>query len=810
MQEMFQDLRYGWRMLLKTPGLSAIVVVMLALGIGANSAVFSIFSATLLRPLPYDKPDELVHLNGARNQEAFQQQPFSYPNFADIRERNQVFSQIGAYSGTAASLSGKDGAEQVITPVASAGFFETLGVKPALGRTFQTEDEQERAAPVVILTYGGWQRYFGGSPDVIGKTLLLDDKLNTVVGVLPKTFQFGPSQSGDIWQSLRIQGWKARRNAFWLNPVARLKPEMKLQQAQAGISALARELEQQYPNDNAGIGVRLVALDEQIVGSAKPVLQLLMTTVVFVLLITCANVAGLLLARSVQRQREISIRVALGARRGRILRQMLTESILLALIGGTFGTLSAVWLVPAIIGVLPQSALSSMPALQELHVNIGVLVFSLVVSLLTGVLFGIVPALQILKSDLRQELQESGRSSLGGVHHRFRNVLVVSEVALAVVLLVGAGLMLRSLQQVLNQDPGFDTSNLLTLGLAVPEKAYPDGPHQQALQRLLLTDIHAIPGVQDVGAVSIVPLSGSGNTSRFDLESHSKKSGGEEYEASTPTVTTNYFDVMRIPLRSGRFFNRQDTEKSTPVVIVNQALVDQVFHGQNPVGKRINFTYTSEPNFREIIGVVGNENVDRLDARMQPVIYDTFEQSPNTFFSLVVRTQQAPETLAKTVTRKVREIDPQIAISNVASMAQIIHASPVMMLRAYPAYLLAAFAGMALALAVLGIYGLLAYSVVQRRRELGLRLALGAAPSDVRQLVVANGLKLALIGTAFGIAGAFAASRVISGLLFEVKPTDALTFVGVGLLLVFATLPATYIPALRATQVDPMLALREE
>jgi ABC-type antimicrobial peptide transport system permease subunit len=267
---------------------------------------------------------------------------------------------------------------------------------------------------------------------------------------------------------------------------------------------------------------------------------------------------------------------------------------------------------------------------------------------------------------------------------------------------------------------------------------------------------------------------------------------------------------MRIPLRSGRFFNRQDTEKSTPVVIVNQALVDQVFHGQNPVGKRINFTYTSEPNFREIIGVVGNENVDRLDARMQPVIYDTFEQSPNTFFSLVVRTQQAPETLAKTVTRKVREIDPQIAISNVASMAQIIHASPVMMLRAYPAYLLAAFAGMALALAVLGIYGLLAYSVVQRRRELGLRLALGAAPSDVRQLVVANGLKLALIGTAFGIAGAFAASRVISGLLFEVKPTDALTFAGVGLLLVFATLPATYIPALRATQVDPMLALREE
>lgn len=810
MKEVFQDLHYGWRMLLKTPGLTAIVVMMLAVGIGANSAVFSIFAATLLRPLPYEKPNELVHLNGARNQEAFQQQPFSYPNFADIRDRNHVFSQIGAYSGTAASLSGKDGAEQVITPVATAGFFETLGVTPALGRTFRIEDEQGRAAPVVILTYGGWQRYFAGSTDVIGRSLVLDDKLNTVVGVLPKDFQFGPSQSGDIWQSVHIQGWKARRNAFWLNPVARLKPGMNLQQAQVGISALARELEHQYPNDNAGIGVQLVALDEQIVGSAKPVLQLLMATVVFVLLITCANVAGLLLARSAQRQREISIRVALGARRGRILRQMLTESTLLALIGGTVGTLSAVWLVPGLISLLPQTALSSMPMLQELHVNLGVLAFALAISLVTGVLFGIVPAVQILKSDLRQELQEAGSSSVGGAHHRFRNVLVVSEIALSVVLLVGAGLMLRSLQRVLNQDPGFDPKNLLTLGLAVPEKTYADGSQQQALQRRLLTDIHSIPGVQDVAAVSIVPLSGSGNTSRFDLEVHPKASGGQEYEASTPTVTTNYFDVMRIPLCSGRFFDRQDTEKSTPVVIVNQALVDQVFHGQNPVGKRINFTYTSEPNLREIIGVVGNENVDRLDARMHPVVYDAFEQSPNTFFSLVVRTQQAPETLANTVTRKIREIDPQVAISNVASMEQIIHASPVMMLRAYPAYLLAAFAGMALALAVLGIYGLLAYSVVQRRRELGLRLALGAAPSDVRQLVVANGLKLALIGTVFGIAGAFAASRLISSLLFEVKATDTLTFAGVCFLLVLATLPATYIPAHRATQVDPMLALREE
>ena len=810
MRELLQDLRYGWRMLQKTPGLTAVIVVMIALGVGANSAVFSIFAATLLRPLPYDKPNELVHLNGLRKQGSFQEQPFSYPNFTDIRDRNQVFSSIGAYSGATASLSGKDGAQQVLTPVASAGFFETLGVKPILGSTFRIEDDQGQSAPVVMLTYGGWQRYFGGSPDVVGKTMVLDGELSTVIGVLPQGFQFGPSQSGDIWQSMRVKEWKARRNAFWLNPVARLKTGVNSQKAQAGISAVARQLEQQYPEDNAGIGVQLVSLEEKFVGSIRPVLQLLMATVAFVLLITCANVAGLLLARSAPRQKEISIRVALGAGRGRILQQMLTESILLALLGGTVGTMAAIWLVPAIIRLIPQTELAAMPSLRGLHVNPGVLAFSLGLSCLTGILFGIVPALQILKPDLRQELQDAGRSSVGSGHHRFRNILVVSEVALAVVLLVGAGLMLRSLQQVLNQDPGFDTTNLLTLGLALPEKSYSNGPEQKAFQHRLLTEIRALPGVKDVAAVSVVPLSGSGNTSRFDVEGDPKAGGGEEYEASTPTVTNNYFEVMRIPLKAGRLFGDQEARKSKSGVIVNQVLADLVFHGQNVVGKRINFTYTSEPNLHEIIGVVGNENVDRLDAKMQPIVYDSFDQNPNTYFSLAIRTQQQPETLAKTVEKKVHGLDSQVAVSNVASMAQIIGDSPTMVLRAYPAYLLAGFAGTALLLAVLGIYGLLAYSVVQRKRELGLRLALGAEPRDLRRLVVASGVKLTLLGAAFGIACAIGVARLISSLLFGVKSTDPWTFTGVCFLLIFATLPATYIPAFRATQVDPMESLRCE
>src|SRR6202165_2202343 len=809
METIYQDVRYGWRMLRKSPGFALVIVLMLALGIGANTAVFTVLSAVLLRPLPFEKPQELVQVWETRTSGVFQQMEASYPDFVDMRN-SQVFAQLGGYSRTTMTLSQPSGALQVTVGMASTGFFETLGVRPVLGRSFLPSEETEQKTASVLLSYGGWQRRFGGDPAVVGKTLTLDGVPSTIVGVLPKDFQFGPTNSADFWQSLQVSGWRLRRNAHWLYPIGRLRSGASLQQAQSALLSVTQRLESQYPDSNAGVAVRLFSLREELLGSMRLVVIVLMATVGFVLLITCANIAGLLLARSVPRQKEISIRSALGAGRARIVRQLLTESVLVGVAGGVAGMLAAYWAVPAIVAAIPETDLLAMPALEGLRVQGDVLWFSLALSLLTGILFGLAPILETFKIDLRQSLQEAGRSATGSFHHRLRGALVISEVALAVVLLVRPGLRLKSLKRVLNNDPGFNTENLLTLALSLPDKAYSDGPRQLGFQRRLLQRTNSLPGVKEAAAVTIIPLSGAGNTSRFDLVGHRKSSGGEEYEANTRSITTNYFSVMGIPLRAGRFLNATDAEKSTHVIVINQSLADAVFPHQDPLGKQINFTYTSDPNVWQIVGVVGNENVGWLDRNPSPVIYDSFDQDPPSYFSLVVRTQQDPAALASAVTHAVREIDSEVPVYAIASMAQIISESPTILLRSYPAYLLGAFAGLALLLAVLGLYALLAYSVAQRTRELGLRMALGAQQKDVLRLILHNGVRLALMGAALGVAGAVAAGQVIASLLFGVKPTDATTFAGVCLVLIISVLLASYVPAYRATKVDPMVALRCE
>jgi putative ABC transport system permease protein len=809
METIYLDVRYGWRVLRKSPGFALVIVLMLALGIGGNTAVFTVLSAVLLRPLPFEKPQELVQVWETRTSGAFQQMEASYPDFVDMRN-SQVFAQLGGYSRSTMTLSQPSGAVQVTVAMASTGFFETLGVRPVLGRSFVPSEETEQKTASLLLSYGGWQRRFGGDPAVVGKTLSLDGVPSTIVGVLPKDFQFGPTNSADFWQSLQVSGWRLRRNAHWLYPIGRLRSGASLQQAQSVLLSVTQRLESQYPDSNAGVAVRLFPLREELLGSMRLVVIVLMATVGFVLLITCANIAGLLLARSVPRQKEISIRSALGAGRARIVRQLFTESVLLSVAGGVAGVLAAYWAVPAIVAAIPETDLLAMPALEGLRVQGDVLWFSLALSLLTGILFGLAPILETFKIDLRQSLQEAGRSATGSFHHRLRGALVISEVAMAVVLLASAGLMLKSLKRVLDNDPGFNTENLLTLALSLPDKTYSDGPRQLGFQHQLLQRTNSLPGVKAAAAVTIVPLSGAGNTSRFDLVGHPKSGGGEEYEANTRSITTNYFSVMGIPLRAGRFLNATDAEKSTHVIVINQALADAVFPHQDPLGKQINFTYTSDPNVWQIVGVVGNENVGWLDRIPSPVIYDSFDQDPPSYFSLVVRTQQDPAALASAVTHAARQIDSEVPVYAIASMAQIISESPTILLRSYPAYLLGAFAGLALLLAVLGLYALLAYSVAQRTRELGLRMALGAQQKDVLRLILHSGVRLALMGAALGVAGAVAAGQVIARLLFGVTPTDATTFAGVCLVLIISVLLASYVPAYRATKVDPMVALRYE
>jgi predicted permease len=810
MDTFFHDLRYGWRMLVKNPGFTMVILLMLALGIGANTAVFTVFDATLLRPLPFEHPKDLVQIWETRTPADSQPMESSYPDYVDMRDRNQVFSQIGGYSGTTVTLSSKEGAEQVFAAAATSGFFETLGVHPILGRSFHAEDDLEHTPQTNILAYGAWQRRFGGDRNIIGKTIVINGEVSTIIGVLPESFKFAPTRSADFWISTRVAGWRLRRNAHWLHPVARLKSGISLEQAQAGMMTLARQLQQQYPDSNSTVGVQTVSLKEDLVGSMRPALLILLAAVAFVLLITCANIAGLLLARSLSRQREISVRIALGAARMRIVRQLLTESVLLSLIGGTAGVLIASWAVRAIVATIPQQQLLSVPSLQGLSLDTPVLLFSFGLSVLTGLLFGLAPALQTFRSDVQHGLQESGRASVGSGHSHLRSTFVVVEVSLAVILLIGGGLLLKSLHKLLTVDPGFRTDNLLTASVALPQDAYPDDEHRLAFHNHLLETAATLPGVKNAATVNIVPLSSSGNTSRFDVEGHAKASGGEEYEANSRSISPNYFPVMGIPLMTGRFFGSQDAPTSTHVVIVNQALVKQAFPHEDPIGKRINYTYTGKPNLWQIVGVVGDENVGRIDEKPTPVVYTSLAQEPDSYFSLAIRTTRDPLSLAKAVRETIHQIDPSVPVFDVATMSEIISDSPTMLLRAYPAYLIGGFASLALLLAVLGIYGLLSYSVTQRTRELGLRVALGAKQRDLLRLVVGNGIKLTAIGVSLGIIAGLVVARLIASLLFGVGPADLPTFFGVVALIITAASIASYLPARRAARIDPMVALRWE
>jgi predicted permease len=813
MNALLQDLHYATRMLLKSPGFAAIAILTLALGIGANTALFSVVNGVLLNPLPYPHPGQLAALYGKTT--GFDRAPIAYLNFLDWQRDTHSFSSMAMYHNEDYNFTGRSEAERVSGYMISADFFSTLGVNPILGRTFRPEDDQLGAAPVVILSGGFWSREFGSSPDIAGKSITLNGASYTIVGVIPSNFTFY-GQHRDVYTPIgqwNDPSFRDRRIVHSSGMVGRLKPGVTLPQAKADMESISQNLAVAYPQADKGVDTLLVSMKEDMVGNVQPFLLLLLGAVGFLLLIACANVANLLLARSIGRSREFAVRAALGASHVRVIRQLLTESILLAGLGGALGLLLAFWGTKAVLGTLP----GTLPRASEVSLDSRVLLFTLGVSLFAGILFGLAPALKTSRVNLQEILKESGRGS-SGARHRLQGVFVAVEIALALVLLVGAGLMVRSLAALWRVNPGFNPSHAITFSLSLPASPTTSAAETRARLRQFDDKMRAIPSVQAVSVTLGSRPMIHNSTEAFWIEGRPKPANDNDMNQAMFYLAESGFEqAMGITMDHGRFITPEDNEHSPVVIVIDEVFARMYFPHEDPIGKHVNLALFGAR--AEIVGVAGHVKQWGLDADSKSAIeaqfYYPFMQLPEklmplaaTGVAVVLRTEGDPTAVMGAVRRAVEEIDPREVVYNVETMNEVVSNS--FAARRLSMIFLSIFAVIALMLACVGIYGVISYLVGQRTHEIGVRVALGAQPSDVLRLVIGHGVRMALIGIAIGTGAALGLTRLMANQLFGVGVHDPLTFAGVAMLMIIVAVAACYVPARRAMKVDPIIALRYE
>ncbi len=807
LETVFQDFRFAIRQLRKNPGFACTAILILALGMSASVAIFTFVDATLIKPLPYQDPNRLVAVT--ESVPLFPRANLSYPDYLDWKRLNKVFSSLDVWTATGYLLNSSAGVQPVTGTRVTDGFFRTLGIHPILGRDFRSGEDLPAAPRTIMLSYIGWQKWFSGKRDVIGRPITLSGVPYTVIGVLPRGFQFAPRGKADFWATLHPEGdCDLRRSCHALDGVARLKDGVSVLMALAEMTSIAQQLERQYPDSNRGQGASVIPLSEAIVGNVRPVLLVLLAGAGLLLFIACVNVASLLLVRSESRRREMAVRGALGASPARLIRQFVTEGLVLVAASSVLGLAAAWGAMHLLILLIPTDLMGYMPYLQGLGLNLRVLAFAAVISLLAALLFSITPALRLSLSNMRSDLAEGSRGSAGALWRRFGANFVVLQLAIAMVLLTGAGLLGKSFYRLLHVELGFQPDHLATLLVEAPDTTYAKDPQLVALGRQVVSRIGSLPGVRSVSLTTRPPITGNGDTDWIRFVG--RPYDGHHIEVNEREVSSAYFTTLQAKLLRGRYLTDEEDASKPLVVVINQALAKRYFPGENPIGKRIGDTQLSPKSIKEIVGVVDDIKEGSLDSDIWPAVYYPFNQNPDNYFDVIARTSQSPASILPAMTAAIHQVDPNLGTVDGITMTGKIHDSPTTYVHRSAAWLVGGFAALALLLGVVGLYGVIAYSVSQRTREIGVRIALGAQRGSVYRLILKEAGWLTAIGIAAGLVCSIAAAMLMRNLLFGTQAWDAPTLIAVAAVLAVSALLASYIPARRAASVNPIEALRAE